>query len=198
MWESVPPQHYSLPQICLSVENLLKNGARFPAPRIKENIALVQFWGPESGHCFLPETRARSPKFMTQSLKTRALARRTSQGQPASLRRPCSTPQRLAHRCIHVTRFRTLFACTAEDPRQLMNCRVSVWSDHCLHNASFDGARPSSSLALPLTKALDKDRSSLVPSYADAKTTRSLVFRLPIRKHGQRPCTRPARGLQAT
>ena len=42
-------------------------------------------------------------------------------------------------------------------------------------------------LALPLTKALGIDRFSLFPSYADAKTTRPLVFRLPIRKHGRRP-----------
>ena len=58
---------------------------------------------------------------MTQNLTTRAFARRTSKGNLSPcLKRPCSTLQQLAHRCIHMFRFRTLLSCTAEDPRQLM------------------------------------------------------------------------------
>ena len=62
---------------------------------------------------------------MAQSLTTRAFARMTSKGNLSPcLKRPCSTLQRLAHRCIHLFRALTFF-CTTEGSRHLMNSRVS-------------------------------------------------------------------------
>ena len=110
---------------------------------------------------------------MAQNLTTRAFARMTSKGNLSPcLKRPCSTLQRLAHRCIHLFRALTFF-CATEGSRHLMNSRVSPWSDHCLHNALFDGAKPLSSFWSRTQANRDNSAKSFLAS-AKARLSRGL------------------------